>query len=772
MAPAERTIGRLWRDAVASRHASPPYLAERDGDWHEVSWEEAAACVDELANGLLALGVSKGDAFGIISSTRVEWAYVDFALALVGAVTAPVYANSSPEDCRYLLNHSESVGAFVEDEGQRAKVEAVRDELPQLRHVITFADLDSLREQGRRFAAEHPDALAEAESAVGPDDLFTYIYTSGTTGPPKGCMILHRNYYAMVAVRDQMEDNAGPGDVLLLYLPLAHNFGRLVHLSGPYAGFTLAFCSDPYMVADALLQVRPTVFPSVPRIYEKVHTAVVARFDATTGPSKRLLDWALSVGSRVSALREAQRPVPRGLAAQHRIADRLVYSKVKERLGGRLRIALSGGAPLAPDVLRFFHSIDILILEGYGLTECTTAASANQTSRFRFGTVGQALPGWELKLADDGELFIRSPTIFAGYLKDKEATRAILGDDGWLATGDIATIDDDGYVTITDRKKDILVTAGGKNVAPQNLENELKTSQYVSQALVVGDRRPYVAALVTLDPVELESWARQRGLDGGHDALTTHPEVLELVQSIVDDVNASHSRFEQIKRFAVLQRDFSADEGEVTPTLKLRRKICAEHFSREIEQLYDRSEEAVGERRRRLEDSSSAHVRGRVPAVRQARDLHDVARVRRVDELPSADVDAHVAEPVEEDEVARRELVARHGDAVVVLRRSVMRQRHAHLRIDVHREARAVEAGGRRPAPYVRDAEVLHRDSDDSAVTGRRGDRNLGRLERCADDRRVERLRLGGLLPGEARCRLPGEDRLLPLFLGAQAVDL
>ena len=409
MSTQERTIGRLWRDAVAARHSSPPYLAERESGWQEVSWDDAARRVDDLANGLLALGVRKGDAFGILVGTRVEWAQFDFALALVGGVTAPVYASSSPADCAYVLGHSESVGVLVEDDDQLAKIDAVRAELPALEHVVTVEGLDDLAARGREFAAENPTALAEAESSVSEDDLFTYIYTSGTTGPPKGCMIRHRNYYAMVTVRDQMDDNAGPGDVLLLYLPLAHNFGRLVHLSGPYAGFTLAFCVDPYKVGDALLAVRPTVFPSVPRIYEKIHGAVVAAFDEATGVKRRLVDWALDVGERVSALREDQRPVPRGLATQHRLANRLVYAKVKERLGGRLRIALSGGAPLAPDLLRFFHSLDILILEGYGLTECTTAAASNQTTRFRFGTVGQALPGWELRLAGDGELLIREP---------------------------------------------------------------------------------------------------------------------------------------------------------------------------------------------------------------------------------------------------------------------------------------------------------------------------------------------------------------------------
>jgi long-chain acyl-CoA synthetase len=591
----ERTIGRLWRDAVARQHRTPPYLAEQGEGWAEVSWKEAAARVDDLANGLLARGVGKGDAFGIISSTRVEWALVDFALALIGAVTAPVYANSSPADCRYVLDHSEAVGVFVEDDEQRAKIDTVRDELPHIRHVIAFAELDRLADEGRKFAAEHPGALAAAEGAVSENDLFTYIYTSGTTGPPKACMILHRHYYAMTAVVDEMDEFVVEDDVLLLYLPLAHNFGRLMHLTGPYTGLTLAFCSDPYRVAEALTTVRPTVFPSVPRVFEKIHTAIVARFDETTGVRRALVDWALRVGRKVSRLRQDGERVPALLAAQHRIADRLVYSKVKERLGGRVRIALSGGAPLAVEILEYFHALDVLILEAYGLTECTSGAVGNRLHDYRFGTVGKPLPGTEIRLAADGELLVRSPTVFAGYFKDEGATKAILDEDGWLATGDIASIDEDGFVTITDRKKDILVTAGGKNVAPQNLENELKSSKYVSQALVVGDRRPYVAALVTLDPVELASWAAGRGLDGDLAELSTHPDVAELVQGIVDHVNSAHSRFEQIKRFAVLPRDFSADHDEVTPTLKLRRKVCAEHFADAIEALYERTRDTAGE---------------------------------------------------------------------------------------------------------------------------------------------------------------------------------
>jgi long-chain acyl-CoA synthetase len=364
------------------------------------------------------------------------------------------------------------------------------------------------------------------------------------------------------------------GDVLLLYLPLAHNYGRLVHLLGAYTGFTIAFCPDPYRAAEALAGARPTVFPSVPRIYEKIHSAVVARFDEATGAQRTLIDWALRIGRRAAELRKAGKPLPPLLELQHRLADRLVYSRVKEKLGGRLRVAHSGGAPLAVEVAEFFYALDILILEGYGLTECTTGATSNRMDSFKFGTVGQALPDVELRLADDGELLIRSPTVFAGYHKDEAATREVLDEDGWLLTGDIAEIDEDGFVKITDRKKDIIVTAGGKNIAPQNLENELKSSGIISQALVIGDRRPYLVALITLDPEELE-----RRREGG--------ETFEaLVQEIVDRVNAGHSRWEQIKRFAILPRDFTAEEGELTPTLKLKRRVCQEHFAAEIERLY------------------------------------------------------------------------------------------------------------------------------------------------------------------------------------------
>jgi long-chain acyl-CoA synthetase len=595
-ASTRRTIAQLWLDAIAAGRSNPAYLVEAEEGWQEVSWQQADERVRDYANGLLARGVRKGENVALLARNSLDWALVDFALARIGAVGVPVYASSSPRDVGYLLAHSESVAIVCEDAAQLAKVEAVTEELPALEHVLTFHDLDGLAAHGRDYGAAHPAALDEAAAAIGEDDLFTIIYTSGTTGPPKGCMLSNRNYFEMATVVDKMERTYyRPDDVMLLYLPLAHNYGRLMLLLGAHVGFTIAFLPDPLRVAEALPHVRPTLLPSVPRVYEKVHTAVVARFDAATGAKKRLIDWALSVGREISRLEAAGEPVPAGLRRKQRIADKLVFSKVRDAFGGRLRMPGSGGAPLSKEIMEFFDAVGIRITEGYGLTECTTACSVNVPDSYRFGSVGKPLPGFEVRIAEDGEIELRSPTVFQGYFKDPEATAAVLGDDGWLKTGDIGELDGDGFLHITDRKKDILVTAGGKNVAPQNIENDLKTSKYVSQALVIGDKRPYVAALVTLDPGEVGRWAAENGVDGDNASYASDERVRELLQSAVDDANRDRSRFEQIKRFAILPRDFTMEDGEITPTLKLRRRTVHEHFADEIEALYAEPRAAGGD---------------------------------------------------------------------------------------------------------------------------------------------------------------------------------
>ena len=560
----QRTIPALWQKALAANRTAPAYLAEEEDGWREVSWEEASRRVEDVAFGLLALGIKKGDVIGIMAATRLEWAIADFALARIGAVTAPIYPTSSAGDCAYMLGLVEASGVFVDEES--------RSLVPALPHVLSLEALEELEERGRAYREQHRDALAQAESQIGEDDLYTFIYTSGTTGAPKACMIRHRNYFEMAATIDTLEEFTLDQDLLLLYLPLAHNYGRLLVLLGAYEGYTTAFLSDPYATADALPKVQPTVLPSVPRLYEKVHTRIQGQFDSAKGLRRRLLDWALNVGREAMPYRLRDEPLPAGLARKHRIADRLVYSKVKEKLGGRLRVAISGGAPLAPEIAEFFLTLDILILEGYGLSECTTACAVNLPGRVKFGTVGRILPGFEVKTAEDGEILIRSETVFAGYYNDEEATRAAIDADGWLHSGDIGEIDEDGFLRITDRKKDIIVTAGGKNLAPQALENALKSSNLVSQALVVGDRRPYVVALVALDEDEADGVSPE--------------DARAAVQRAVDDVNRNRSRFEQIKRFAIVPRDFSAEEGEVTPTMKLKRKVVEQHFADEIERLY------------------------------------------------------------------------------------------------------------------------------------------------------------------------------------------
>jgi long-chain acyl-CoA synthetase len=582
-----RTIAQLWRDTIAVGRTRPAYLVESDEGWTEVPWAAADERVRAYASGFLARGVQKGENVALLARNSLDWALVDFALAHIGAVGIPVYASSSARDVGYLLAHSGAVAIVCEDAVQLAKVEEARAELEGLEHVLTYHDLEGLAAHGRDHAETNPTALDDATAAIGEDDLFTIIYTSGTTGPPKGCMLSHANYYEMATVVDRMETSYyRPDDVMLLYLPLAHNYGRLMLLLGAHVGFTIAFLADPLRVAEALPQVRPTLLPSVPRVYEKVHSAVVARFDSATGAKRKLIDWSLPIGREVSRLESEGAPIPGGLKTRHRLADRLVFSKVREPLGGRLRMPGSGGAPLSKEIIEFFDAVGVRISEGYGLTECTTACATNRPDSYRFGSVGQPLPGFEIRIADDGEIEVRSETVFQGYYKDPEATAAVLGEDGWLKTGDIGRLDEDGFLYITDRKKDILVTAGGKNVAPQNIENDLKTSKYVSQALVVGDARPYVAALITLDPVEMSRWAAENGVADDPASLATDERARALVQGVVDDVNRDRSRFEQVKRFAILPRDFTMEAGEVTPTLKLRRRAVQEHFADEIEALY------------------------------------------------------------------------------------------------------------------------------------------------------------------------------------------
>jgi long-chain acyl-CoA synthetase len=554
------TIPSLWEYVLEKSLATPAYLEEQADDWREVSWTEAADRVEALGKALLARGVRHGDAVAVLARTRLEWLLLDWAIMSIGAVVVGLYPSNTATECAYILGHSEAVLAFVEDEAQSEKLASVRGELPALRDVLRFEQVIEFEAEGRR-ADVAPDP-------VGEDDLATLIYTSGTTGPPKGCMLTHRN---LVTAASRATATTVSGDIVLLFLPMAHSFARIAHHGSAFNGATVALVSDVARVPEALQRTHPTFLPAVPRVYEKIHANTLGEIERARGVKRPLGRWSLRTGARASARRRAGERISPVLAAEEKVADALVFSKVKQRLGGRLRIGISGAAPLGIDVLEFFNSLGILVVEGYGLTETASSLSVNEEDAYKLGTVGRAVPGCEVKLDEDGEILVRSASVFTGYYKDPEATAAAFTDDGWFRTGDVGELDDDGFLKITDRKKDLIITAGGKNVAPQNIENALKASRFVSQAVVIGDRRPYITALLTLDAAEVDAAGRD-------------PE--QLAQEIVDGVNRDRVRVEQIKRFAVLPRDFTQEAGELTPTLKLRRRVVQEHFADEIEQLY------------------------------------------------------------------------------------------------------------------------------------------------------------------------------------------
>ena len=569
----ERTISALWSRAVAEARPRPAFMVEGAGRWASVGWEEAGRRVDELAAGFLALGVRPGDRVAILGRTRLEWVLTDFALISIGAVVVPVYPAATPADRRHVLSHSGTRLLVCEDAAGREGILGLPG-LARLERVLTMDDSDDdlagLGERGRLRLRDDPGAVGRARAAVREGDLLSLVYTSGTTGPPKGCMLTHRNYAAMVELAGGVPGLALPGDLALLHLPLAHVFARLIPFLGAAVGFTIAFCPDAARLAVALRTVRPTLLPSVPRVFEAMHAAVLRDLERGRPVRRRLARAALGAGREAARRRrEGGRPGP-WLSLRLRLADRLVLSRIRGRLGGRLRHAVSGGARLPPEVAELFDALGVPVLEGYGLTECTTVAAVNTPARHRAGTVGPPLPGVEVRLAPDGEIMVRGETVFAGYYRDEEATRECLDEEGWLSTGDVGFLDADGFLTITDRKKDIIVTSDGHNVSPQRVEAALRASPCVSEALVVGHGRPYLVALLAPDA---------EGVRASRDARGALAEV-------VAGVNRSAGPAERVRAFAILPRELRAEEGEITPTLKVRRHVCEDHFRDLIASLY------------------------------------------------------------------------------------------------------------------------------------------------------------------------------------------
>jgi long-chain acyl-CoA synthetase len=559
------------------------------GTWVGKSYAEVTDIVRSLSLGLMDLGVEKGDKVSILANTRPEWTYFDFAALTAGATVVPIYQTNSPEECQYVLENSDARVVVVEDDAQIEKVRQIRDACPKLEHVIRMTgssdDAISLDEVVRRGEGRSEGEWEERYSSLDPSDICTFIYTSGTTGPPKGCVISHGNYRAMLDMVIAVGAIEADG-LTYLYLPLAHSFALLIQLGSFALGATLAYWErDPLKIIPNLSEVRPTYFPSVPRIFEKIYTAANSNAEKAGGAKKAIFDWAIRVGTKVRELeRQGSEPGPL-LRLQHRIADKQVLSKIRSLFGGRLEQAVSGAAPINPDILRFFDAAGVLVLEGWGMTETSTAATIATPESFKFGTIGKAFPGVEIKIADDGEILVRGPNVFQGYYKNEEATRETIVD-GWLHTGDLGEIDSEGFVTITGRKKDIIITAGGKNITPANLEAEIKQHPLVSQCVVVGDRRPYLVALVTLDPEQGAAYAKENDLPDDPAALASDPGVRASIQAHLDQVNERFARVEQVKKFEILPQDLSQEGGELTPTMKVKRNVVAEKYAADVEKLY------------------------------------------------------------------------------------------------------------------------------------------------------------------------------------------
>ncbi len=577
--------------AAVERFGPRPAIMFKDpsGEWVKRSFDEVGETVRALSLGLISLGVEKGEKVSILANTRPEWSYVDFAALTAGATVVPIYQTNSPEECHYVLENSDAKVVVVEDEEQLAKVRAVRERLPKLEHVILMeGEADgtiSLADLAERGSGRDEAEWRERYGSVTPDDVCTFIYTSGTTGPPKGCVITHGNYRAMLDMTREAAVTE-PDDISYLFLPLAHSFALLIQLGSFDLGATLAYWErDPLKIIPNLSEVRPTYFPSVPRIFEKVYATASAAADKEGGLKKRIFWWAVGVGAKVRELERQGHEPGFLLAKQYDLADRLVLSKVRDLFGGRVRQCVSGAAPINPDILRFFDAAGVLVLEGYGMTETSTAATIATPEAFKIGTVGRPFKGCEVKIADDGEVLIKGPNIFRGYYKNEEATRETIVD-GWLHTGDIGEIDSDGYLSITGRKKDIIITAGGKNITPANLEAEIKQHPLVSQCVVIGDRRPYLVALVTLDPEAAAAHAAEQGLPADPETVASDPDVAASIMAHVDEINGKFARVEQVKKIAILPHDLSQEGGELTPTLKVKRNVVVEKYDEEVERLY------------------------------------------------------------------------------------------------------------------------------------------------------------------------------------------
>ena len=588
-----QSIREMLRHVVENNAPHAAYRFKRDGQWVDLTWQQTLEQVDRVARALMGLEVQRDEKVCILAQTRLEWVLLDFAIVSCNAVTVGIYPSNLSDDCAYIFNHADAEVIFVEDQSQLDKILACRDDMAALRHIVILdgasdpsngvLSWDEFLSKGSAVTQEQLDARA---AQIRPDDVASLVYTSGTTGVPKGAMITHGNLL-FTTWSSSHAIYSEPHYVTLLFLPLAHVFARLIVYSSMGKPITLAFAESFNAVPENLREVQPQFIASVPRLFEKIYDKITSGAKQAGGMKKKLFDWALGVGMRASKLRQQGKPVTGLLAIQHGIANKLVFSKIQAALGGQLVFAISGAAPLNRMIAEFFHACGVLILEGIGMTEGTSFSHVNRIEKNKFGTVGLPGPEIEVEIAEDGEIMLRGGNVMKGYYKNPEATAETITPDGWLHTGDIGEIDEEGFLKVTDRKKDLIITAAGKNVAPQRIERILRTSHYISQVVAYGDKRKYVSALVTLDPEAMQTWCANQGRnDQPMNEIADDPQVRALIEAEIDQRNDELASFETVKKFCILPRDFTIEEGELTPTLKLKRKVIYQRYAAQLDSLY------------------------------------------------------------------------------------------------------------------------------------------------------------------------------------------
>jgi len=581
-------------------YRKPEHLKyKKDGAWRAISSEELRAAVEETSMGLRALGIGKGDKVAILSENRPEWAIGDLATLCAGAADATIYATLTAPAVQYILADSEAKAVFVSNAAQAAKVAEFRDRLPLLRHVVRFdpdpvpgtTSLDELRAKGRAALDADREAVRRRAGEVAGDDLATLIYTSGTTGDPKGVMLTHGNLLHNVLAAEKVFPMVNHEWTCLSFLPLCHSFERTAgHNFALHVGETIAYAESVEKVPENMQEVRPDIMCSVPRLYEKMYARVNEKVAADPPLRQKIFRWAIGVGRQVFAHTVARTEPGSLLKLKFALANKLVFSKIKERTGGRLQLFISGGAPLAREIAEFFGAAGMLVCEGYGLSETSPVITCNRPGHVKPGTVGLPLEHVEVKIAQDGEILTRGPHVMKGYFKKPEATAEAIEKDGWFHTGDIGFVDPDGFLVITDRKKDIIVTSGGKNIAPQPIENRLKTNKFFTEVVMIGNKRNFAAALVVPNFEALEAWAKQRGIAAaGREELVRRPEVVGHYTGLVEQMTADLAQFEKIKKIALLAKEFTQDSGELTPTLKVKRRVVEERYKPMIDAMYEGS---------------------------------------------------------------------------------------------------------------------------------------------------------------------------------------